>query len=68
MRSSNKPDPSKLSEWGIDDIEGKASDLIAKLQKIVDQHPNATISCELDYRYCYYEGDTPMTIFKVRSK
>lgn len=61
-------DPSKLQELGTYDFTGKVSDVIARLQKIVDRHPNAVIRHELDWGVCFYEGDTPTSIFKVSSK
>ena len=63
-----KKDPSKLEVLDPYDIEGKVSDLIAKLQRIVDRHPNAVIDYKLDYGMCYYEGDMPEVKFTIRSK
>lgn len=61
-------DQSKLEELDGHDIEGKVSDLIAKLKKIVKKHPNATIDYKLDYGDCWYEGDHPTPRFTIRSK
>jgi len=47
----------RLETYTAYDFEGKISNLIERLQKIVKKHPNATISYSLDYGVCYYEGD-----------
>lgn len=63
-----KKDPSKLGEYTKYDFQGQISNIVAKLEAIVKQHPNATINFELDWGGCYYEGDTPDIQIIIRSK
>lgn len=63
-----KKDPTLLGRYYSSDFDGKVSDIIAMLQKIIDKHPKATIESELDYGDCYYESDHPIVKFTIRSK
>ena len=57
---ARKPkNPNILEEFNEYTLEGSVSDLIARLQEIVKNHPNARLECKNDYSGCIYESDHP---------
>ena len=47
------------------DCDGTLSSFIQDLQEYEAKYSEATIELELDYGYCYYEGDTPSAKIEI---
>lgn len=50
------------------DLEARSvTEVMAELARIAIQYPQATISAEISYDGCYYEGDTPSVVVWVKA-